>query len=205
MEKNLINEYRIIKKQHESNLIGIAAKVVLGSSVIRVFCKGTKQKLYEALKQIKIKEIKNIKCQKDYEKWFKTNLNNLSKVIKKSNPESKKHNIYPGYKWGHAAKILNLFIREIVENRRYFNDKEVNKIRNYLYMPIDSKVIKAISKTNVKLKAKKIKDIATKKEFDNIQKTLGDASLEARCPRIWFDDVWGIYENNKGTLTSRSS
>ena len=197
MKKTLINEFRKIKKQHEDNLIGIAAKVVLGSSVIRVFCKGTKQELYKALKEnITIKKLKSIKCQKDYEYWFKSNLNKLSRVIKKSNPERINSNIYPGYKWGHAAKILNLFIREIVENRRYFNDKEVKIIRNYLYMPIDSKVIKALSKINVKLKAKKIKDITTEKEFDNIQKTLGDAAFEARCPRIWFDDVWGIYETD---------
>lgn len=194
MKTNLADEFRNIKKYHETNLIVIAAKVVLGSSVIRVFRKDTKEKLVKVLKQIEIDNLRKLNSQNEYDKWFKINLNRLANVIKKSNPKRIKKNIYPGYKWGHAAKILNLFVREIVENRRYFTDKEVLKLRFYLYVPIDSKIITAISKTHDKLNVTKIKEIKSEKEFDKIQNILKIAASEAKCPAIWFDDFWGITE-----------
>ena len=42
-----------------------------------------------------------------------------------------------GYKWGHATKILTLYIREFVLNSRYFTDAQVQAILPWLYVPID--------------------------------------------------------------------
>jgi hypothetical protein len=192
MKPLLTRKFIAIRKDHFNNLIKISATVVLGSSVIRVFRPHSKAKLEKALSGIHIDYLQKVRSQRQFDAWYYRVLDRLSKVLKRTNPQRLNSRIYPGYKWGHSAKVLNLFLREIVENRRYFKDATVNRIRNYLYVPIDSKVIKAIVNTNTNIGVRKIKEIDSKKKFDEIQKVLRISANQAHCPMIWFDDVWGI-------------
>lgn len=184
----LEKKYKVIGKEHRKSLLKISARSVLGSSVIRVFNSGSKSGLINCLEKINVDDLLRLKDEVNYKAWFQNNLSKLSQEIKKTNPQNK--NIYPGYKWGHATKILNLYIREVVEYKRYFRDADAAKIRKWLYVPIDSQVMKMIRKLDYTLKFSKINEIDTADKFYEVQDLLGRAASAVDVPRIWFDDVW---------------
>lgn len=188
IDSKLKKEYEDISKNHRSSLLKIAARSVLGSSVIRVFDRESKEKLLNYLKRINVDDLLQLRDQTDYKSWFETHLSKLSQEIKKTNPNNT--NIFPGYKWGHATKILNLYIRGVVEYKRYFRESDAAKIRKWLYVPIDSLVMKKIRDLGYNLPFDKIKDIDTAKKFYEVQELLGQAASAVNVPRIWFDDVW---------------
>lgn len=188
----LRKKYEDIGNKHRSSLLKISARSVLGSSVIRVFNGESKPILLNYLERIDINDLLRLKDETDYKSWFKNHLSKLSQEIKKTNPQNT--SIYPGYKWGHATKILNLYIREVVEYKRYFRESEAAKIRKWLYVPIDSQVMKKIRALGYTLPFNKIKDIDTAKKFYDVQDLLGRAASAVNVPRIWFDDVWADRE-----------
>jgi hypothetical protein len=187
-DNRLRKEYLDIGKKHRISLLKISARSVLGSSVIRVFKGESKGRLLKYLVSIDLENLWRLKDEAAYKSWFENHLSKLAQEIKKSNTHNTK--IYPGYKWGHATKILNLYIREVVEYKRYFNESKASKIRKWLYVPIDSQVMNMLCKLGHTLPFKKIKDIDTAKKFYDVQDFLGRAASAANVPRIWFDDVW---------------
>jgi hypothetical protein len=193
----LEQEFIRIKNEHKKALLKTSARVVLGSSVIRVFREGTSDLLRPALENIPVDDLLTINNQEEYKIWFEPHLKKLAEQIKSNNPERDKPNIYPGYQWGHAAKVLNLFLREIVEYKRYFSNKEASRIRQWLYMPIDRIIIERLQKLGIRLPFKQIKGIDTAEKFYSTQDLLNRAARAAETPRIWFDDVWGDRQNNR--------
>jgi len=188
MSSKLESKYEDIKKQHKKALCRTAAEVVLGSSVIRVFNQGTKVALLPILKEIDFDHLIEIKNPEEFKKWFEEELDKIAREVKKKNENNDR--IQPGYKWGHTAKILNLMIREIVLNSRYFNDVEVKRIKYYLYAPIDSKIITFLKNSDVKLDFQYIKQIDTSEKFYSVQEELGKAADKIKVPRVFIDDIW---------------
>ena len=193
--KLLEKEFKRIKLDHNEALKATAARVVLGSSVIRVFQKGTKEKLMSVLARVGIDGLCKIKNQRQFKLWFEKELNKVAVVVRKTNRANCR--IYPGYKWGHSTKVLTLHIREMVLKSRYFKDKEVKRISSWLYTPIDSIAIKRLRKLGVKLPFNKINDIRTPKMFYGAQDILAKSAIKANVPRIWFDDNWGYRIKSK--------
>ncbi len=187
----LEQEFHRIKNEHKKAILKTSARAVLGPSVIRVFREGTSVLLRPALENIPVDDLPTINSQEEYKVWFEPHLKKIAEQIKSNNPERHNPSIYPGYQWGHAAKVFNLFLREIVEYKRYFSDEEASRIRQWLYMPIDRIVIERLHKLGIRLSFKQIKGIDTAEKFYSTQKLLGDAAHTAGIPRIWFDDVWG--------------
>ena len=185
----LDREFERIKLDHPKALKTTAARVVLGSSVIRVFEKGTKKKLMVVLARIKIDGLYKVRNQRQFKLWFEKELNKVAVAVRKANLANCR--IYPGYKWGHSTKILTLYIREMVLKSRYFDDDQVKRIRNWLYIPIDSIAIKRLRELGEKLPFNNIKEIRTSKMFYGTQDVLDKAAVKANVPRIWFDDNWG--------------
>jgi hypothetical protein len=192
IDDKLIKKYKDIGKKHRSSLLKISRRSVLGSSVIRVFDPDSKPIFQKCLEKINVDDLLQLKDQTEYKAWFQNHLSKLSREIRKSNP--KNANIYPGYKWGHATKILNLYIREVVEYKHYFRESKAAKIRKWLYMPIDSQVMKEIHALGHTLPFNKIKHIDMAKKFYDVQDLLGQAASAVNVPRIWFDDVWADRE-----------
>jgi len=187
--KKLKKEYRRIKKEHRKAILLRLARSAIGSSVGRVFKKGSKKQICHKLGQIRVDEILCLRNEQDYKKWFEKQLNVLAQIIKKGNKGNKK--IKPGHKWGHATKILCLYLRDVIINREYFLQNYKEKFKYWLYCPIDSQVMKALEKKcDISLPFHKIKDIDTPKKFYDIQNKLGQAACEVGVPRIWFDDNW---------------
>ena len=178
-----------IKKNHLEALRNTSARTVLGSSVIRVFQKGTKDQLVNALLRINVDQLNSIKTQNKFQKWFESELSKLARIIKKLN--SSNNRIFPGYKWGHSTKVLTLYLRSIVLKQRYFDQEVVERIEALLYVPIDSIVINRIKKLGIKLPFKYIKEIDKKKKFYYVQNLLKEESRKVGVPSVWFDDNWG--------------
>lgn len=134
--------------------------------------------------------LKAIKSPKAYRKWFKRELDRLAPVIRKNNKQNKRIN--PGYKWGHASKVLCLYVRDVVLCSRYFADADAKRIEEWLYVPIDGIVMRDLKSLGERFPFEKIREIATARNFYLVQeKILGEAARKAGVPRVWFDDVWG--------------
>jgi hypothetical protein len=185
---DILKEYRRINKHPWKNERKFFARINLTGSIMRVFETGTKQKLFEALTKVKVEKLRTIRSQDQFRAFFERNLNNIAQVINNTNRGNNRVN--PGHKWGHGTKILCLFLRDTVLHSRYFCDNEVKRLSNYLYVPIDSVVIKKLKKIGYKPPFKLIKEIGSSKKFYDVQDTLGEASSQVGIPRIWFDDIW---------------
>ena len=188
-ELKLEDEFQRIKNDHPEALRKRATLVVLGPSVTRVYKPGTKKQLEPVLDSIAIDELKKMKNQEEFKHWFEKELDKIASEIIKTNSDNKK--IFPGYKWGHASKLLTLHNRELVLNSHYFSDNEVTRIAPWLYVPIDSLVMKRIRQLGINLKFSRINQIDSATKFYFIQDLLGKSAAVVDIPRIWFDDVWG--------------
>lgn len=186
---SLCKEFKRIEENRNDLLRIRAARVVLGASVIRVFNKGSKSTITKALEQVNIDELMRIDNQDHYRYWFESELNKVARAIIRTNKDNDR--IFPGYKWGHATKVLTLYNRRLVSSSRYFTDEQVEQISPLLYNPIDSVVIRRLKDLGYALPYTKIKEIDTPKKFYYVQELLGEAAAEVGVPRIWFDDVWG--------------
>jgi len=132
---DLREEYEQIRTSHRSAMIRTAARVVLGPSVIRVFRPGTKEALLDVLGAISVASIEGFAGPEEYDRWFRLQLDAVAKTVRALNPDNSR--ILPGYKWGHAAKVLNIFVRDTVLHTRYFDDSTVRRVSPWLYAPGD--------------------------------------------------------------------
>lgn len=184
---NLEEKFKLIKKSHREDLRKTEARVVLAPSVMRACKTGTKEKVKYILERIDIDYLRSVRNQTQFKRWFCKNLKTIVKAIKDKN----KGNNRVGNGYGLATKVLALYVRGMVLNRRYFTDKEVCRIEKWLYTPIDSVVIKELKRRGEELPFDKIKDI-DQESFYQVQERLGGEAAKVGIPRIWFDDnVWG--------------
>jgi len=186
---SLKKEFFRLKKRHREAIRTRLARLTIGSSVGRVLKKDSKEQIWPILKRIPVDKIMQLRNEQDYKKWFEKQLNRLAQKIDETNRGNTR--IYPGHKWGHATKILCLYLRDIVVHREYFHQNFRESIKNWLYCPIDSEVMCALKRCGVNLQFKKIKDIDTPEKFYSVQNMLGQAANKIGVPRIWFDDNWG--------------
>lgn len=192
MNDKLVDKFKYIKENHLDNIQRRISKTALGP-ITRRFAQSTRKELSEFLsKNIDLGELTYLQSQEDYKKWFEKTLCGVAKVIEMKSPRNLKPSIYPGYKWGYAAKILNLFIRDIVTYSRYFDKDVAERIREWLYVPIDSRIISCLRKLDVELGFNFIKDIDTPRKYYAVQELLGEVAKKVGAPRIWFDDVWAM-------------
>lgn len=185
----LKQEYRSIKRAHRQALKERTAKVSMYPSMMRVFSKGCVEPFRKHMLSVPVDELPKVKSHAQYKKWFERELERFSVLIKKCNRGNKR--IMPGRKWGHGTKVLCIYIRDLVLYSRYFTDKEMKHISQWLYLPIDGVVIRHLKKLGVKLPFKAIKEINTPKEFYGVQDELRKAADSVGVPLVWLDDIWG--------------
>ena len=184
----LRNEFREIRKDHWNAEQRFFARTVLGSSVIRVYQEDTKDFIMEALCKVDIEKLKKITSEAQYKEYFEKALNALAAVIKRTNKGNSR--IYPGYKWGHATKILCLFLRDIVLHSRYLPDQQARRLSNWLYMPIDSVVMTRLKELGCRQPFNQINQIDTSAKFYDAQHLLKKAAKLEKVSPVWFDDNW---------------
>jgi hypothetical protein len=187
-DPQLVEEFKRIRDGHKNALKMHSARVTLGASVIRVFAKETKDPLMEVLRKLPIDKLSKLRNDKDFSKWFEDALKDIAKVIKRRNPN--RPSIYPGYKWGHASKVLCVYLKVVVCESRLFTDEEAERISPWLYTPIDSIIIKHLKEQGQEPRFSRIKEIDSSEKFYAVQELLGRAADAVGVPRIWFDDIW---------------
>lgn len=185
---SLVGAFRTIRGAHANAVVGRAARVVLAPSVVRVFRKKTNDRLRAALAKIDASELAAMRAADEFERWYETRLDGLARLIKATNARNER--ILPGYKWGHAAKVLSLFVGELVLHSRYFPDAVVRRLAPWLYAPIDRTALKHLRRLGLTGLGRGIKDIDSRAKFQTIQRALGCAAQRAGVPRVWFDDMW---------------
>lgn len=155
---------------------------------MRVFAKGTKPGLFKTLQALPVDELPKVVKQGGFNKWYEEQLEKIASEIGVLNSDNLR--ILPGLKWGHAAKVLSLFLRDLVEYSRYFSDHDAKAIARALHVPIDSIVIARLKTLRVKAPCRQIKDIDTRESFYKFQNIIEAAAKAVDVPRTWFDDNW---------------
>ena len=183
----LARELTLRHRQTRESIRHWCARAVTGPSVIRVFEKGTKDDLMPALLRVPIEQLPALPDRRAFEAWFEKQLEPVAKTLAKRN--ARRNSVQPGIKWGHAAKILAIYVRDIVLHSRYFEDEEVERLTPWLFVPVDSKVMERLADLGVELPFHKIKEIATRDHFYVVQNLLG-ANCKSGVARVVFDDVW---------------
>lgn len=186
----LDKEFRRLKNEHREALRNTVARSVTGPSVMRVYKGGTKQALMPVLaEQIEIDALTEIRDQSAFSDWYDAQLNYVVRAITPLNDGNTR--IFPGVRWGHATKILSLFVRDLVLRSDYFSHTNAKRISPFLHVPIDSIVMKRLRELGVAMPFSKIRDIDKRAKFYAVQEILIPAARKAGIPRVWFDDNWG--------------
>jgi hypothetical protein len=193
----LEEEYQRIKDNHRRAMIARVARVCFSGSTSRVFPKAKSKNeksandiIKEALRTIDVDTLPSFKTQEEFRLWFEEKLKLILDVIPQRNSHGKILS-EGSRKWGYGAKILCLFLRDMIENCLYFSVDKVEETRKCLYVPIDDIIINKLGECGVTLPFSKIKEIDSSEKFYLVQNILGQVSEEIGVPRIWFDDNWG--------------
>ena len=156
--------------------------------MIRVFAPDTKTQLLKGLESVVVDTLPALADETAFREWFVMELSLLARVLKRCNPH--RTSIYPGYKWGHATKVLAPYCRDMVLRTRYFTERDAQRLVPWLYVPLDGIVIHRIRGCGIVLPFRQIREIDTEQEFFNTQELLGSAAAQVGVPRALFDDVW---------------
>ncbi len=188
-DRSLVAEFRRIKNDHRKAIKNTVARSVTGPSVMRVYKPGTREALLPVLARIDIDRLARIRSQEAFTRWYNSQLRQVAAAIEHRNHGNNR--ILPGAKWGHATKILSIFVRDLVLRSNYFSRKDARRIALYLHAPIDGIVMSRLRKLGVPLRFSKIKEINSATKFYRVQQMLSVAAEEVGVPRVWFDDNWG--------------
>ncbi len=190
MNTNLVQEFDRIRGAHAKATRWAVARTVLAPSVTRVFTPGTRNRLLPVLAKLPIEELKRLGDEDGYKAWFERQLDGLTEALREGNQDNPR--VQPGLQWGHGTKILCIFVAGTVLWSRTFNDPEVSRIRPWLFVPIDGKIMARLRQLGVKPEFWRIREIDTPEKFYGVQTALSEAAREAGVARIWFDDVWAV-------------
>lgn len=194
----LEDEYRRIAVAHHAAIRIFTARSCIPASVTRVFNAGTKDSLVPLLARLPVDDLSDLDDEAAFRPWFTRQLDPVAGAILRLNPQESRPFIHPGYKWGHATKVLALFVRDLVLFSRYFTDEQVEKIAPLLYCPVDSIVIKRLRELGTPSGVYQISGIDSAQRFWHIQDLLGAAAATVGVPRVWFDDNWGDRDRDAG-------
>jgi hypothetical protein len=135
-------EFGRIKRDHGAAILKMTARSALPPFVTRAFQRKTKDALVELLGTMPIGEITALDSEAAFRVWYERQLDRVAACVLTLNPPRIRPGIHPGYHWGHAAKVLALFVRDVVLFSRYFGDYEVGRIAPWLCCPVDGVVLK---------------------------------------------------------------
>src|SRR5437764_1309744 len=103
-----------MKRNHREALRKRVARIAFGPSVGRVFKKKCRAHIVKALLRVDVTRLERLGSKAAYERWFRGELFRLARIVDRNNRGNSK--IYPGYRWGHSAKILNIFVRDLIQS-----------------------------------------------------------------------------------------
>jgi hypothetical protein len=184
---SIAKELRVRHERSTASIRHWCARAATGSSVIRVFAPRTKELLLRELINVPIEEMAHLKSRAEFELWFEQQLELVATAIAKLNKSNKR--VQPGLKWGHSAKVLSLYLRDVLLHSRFFSDDVVARVKPWLFVPVDSRVINRLKELGFRTPFRQIREIATREQFYVVQNCLV-AGCDPGMARVVFDDVW---------------
>ncbi|MBN8865489.1 MAG: hypothetical protein J0H92_19095 [Sphingobacteriales bacterium] len=167
------------------------ARIILPNSVIRVFTAGTKLAIFDCLQKIDVDELPALKTRELFDSWHKTQLGKVSKSISGFGNNLAEIG-EEGIRYGHAAKILNLFLGHLVFFSPYFSTTASEKVRHFLHVPFDKKIFVSLRSFQIKDVPNSIKSV-DRTTYYRLQAQLREAAGKRSVPPLYFDDyAWTI-------------
>lgn len=123
--------------------------------------------------------------------WFETALQRVARTIRRLNPPGPQRRIYPGYKCGHATKVLSIYVRDLVLFSRYYSEADARRIEQWLYCPIDGLVIDRLRRVGSDPTVNAIREVE-EAEFWRLQEQLAAVYVE-RGPAMRDHDYTGSW------------
>lgn len=158
-----------------------------------MFRSGTKDELLKVLPALSVDALPELPDERAYREWFTVALEPLVETIGHLNPPELNPRIHPGYRWGHATKVLALYVRDFVLFSRYFSEEDARRIEPLLFCPVDGIVMERLARAGADPGVRFIREL-DEPTFWRIQDALRVAAAEVGVPRVWFDDVWSDRE-----------
>ena len=190
----LEEEFRRIQEHHREALVLAVARMSLPGSITRVFRKGTKDTLLGTLVRLPVGEMTSLTDGDAFDRWYEARLETVASAILRGNPDMPGSRIHPGYKWGHAAKILSVFLHNLVSYSRYFSDEDAARIEPLLHCPIDGIILKRLKDIGAPQPWSLILQLDSPDRYRLLQSELCVAAAAVGVPRVWLDDNWAIQE-----------
>ncbi len=190
-------EFTRIKESHRQAVRETVARMSLPGSITRVFKSGTKADLMGALLDVPVDELPSIRDEKAFQSWFEKRLEIFAEVILERNRVAEGSRIHPGYKWGHGAKVLSVYLHNLVSYSRYFTDEEAAQIEPLLCCPIDGLALERLTLVGARQDWTLIRELHSSDAYWRLQDTLAASARRAGVPRVWFDDNWGSRSEEK--------
>ena len=187
--RELVNEMGRIKFGHDHAVVMRTARLVLGSSVIRVYNKGSKEPMLEVLCTFPVEQLRRVRSWRAFKRLYERQLARVLRVVSRTNRG--RNRLGEGIKWGHCAKVLSIFMRDLVLRSRLFTDEEVRRLAPMLCVPFDSIVFSRLRGTcGVRDAPRKLRQLSSGRVFWKLQGRLRDAAGTVGTWAVNFDDVW---------------
>lgn len=180
-------EFVRIRREHPAAIRKRIVRACLGGSVIRVFAQGTKPGLLRVLESLPVDDLPALD-RTEFEAWYRVQLERVARELRKLNVGNPR--LQPGLKWGHAAKVLSLFLRDLISQTRYFDERAAQKLEPWLHVPVDRIVIRRLRNLGARFDFQGIREIDSQERFLQVQRCLEAVAAPIGVPRVWFDDNW---------------
>jgi hypothetical protein len=197
------NPYIRFKRLKKEAILQNVARACLAPSMIRIFRKGAKELLHQfLLKAGRDRHLIAAKSQLAFDRALGVWIRKFPRKIRRSKGK---------VTYGHKAKVLDVFLKELVERRHGLPAAQARNIEQWLHVPIDSlvheyfwdrnkgfcRVVKkeceALTERNTRLA------VLEKNEYKCLQEFLRKQARAAHTEPIWLDYwAWSVRKEDRG-------
>ncbi len=145
----------------------------------------------DALESIPVEALTEIPDDHQFSVWFEAQRKVVAIAISGKTASGSTARVRNGNEWGHAPKILAVFLHNLVSYSRYFTDAQARNIEPLLSCPMDGLNLQRLRDVGERQVPSLIRDISSESEQWAIQDRLLEVAKQVDVPRVWFDDNWG--------------
>jgi hypothetical protein len=177
------------------NIVEIACDF---SSMMRVFSKGSKEKIKSKLEK-HFSSLTNIKTREDYEAFHLTFCEWFTREIRTAEKKRESREVLKSEaaSYGHAAKVLDIAIKVYVCYCAQPDAKVSNRLVPFLHGAVDTQLMEYLkSASSTTIRAKTIKEV-DEKVYRNLQSLVRAESQRRKVHPVQYDDIMFRLLNRK--------
>lgn len=171
--------------QHRVALVRRRIKfVVEKGAMARLFKGGTHDALREDLaRRVTPESLSRIQARDEYDAW-------LLSIVESPCWEPYSRNGLAADRWAYFAKLINIVIYEIVANRELSSEEDLQRLRPFLHIPIDSTVTYHLSQLDANFPSVWVLKGMTREQYFQVQEATRRLAQARGVPPIWFEAAW---------------